>query len=1470
MKTDKNKNEFGLALDELMQVLQLRYLSELWRLTDIYSNKSRWEKMRYENTKDRATSNDINVFIRNLEKGLKDKRYKDIEKGHELDDSCYILTSEQKNSLYKAAGYNREETSESDRIRKLKREIGVDSQRLRETRLARFVPDTRQEETSEISERIKSMRSSGGYLVVTGVAGSGKSTVIARLIKSDLQLYESASHFVSFDPREIEPKILMRSLMALLTLKHPYLSAKWMDEDYTLEVNFDQMLREISEHGHKEIIFIDGLDQLKHNVGGERNLDFLPNTLPEGIVIVLGTRPDDTLKQLKIHLGYKELPLYELRELSKDDFCRLLKHYKAPLNDRQELVDYFYEKLGKNALYLDLLAQELTKPDAMKVEDIVEDVIKRIEDDPDNIYTISINRLKKRQWDKIIYPVLGLLLVARQPLGLLSMADILNVPAESLHDGLQQLMGLLTENSDRQYALYHLKLFDYLRYDEKKPDKNWVFTIEDEQDYHKLLANWCEGRGRKSILDIWQDEGKAIPTQNVRERREYARQHYIKHLYESKDWECLWSALDDGRYGQAKILYEGSAKSYIEDLQLGREAAQHEKSDLEIGVKNLPRLWKYSLLRLLLIGQADRYPVEAFQAMVLLGRDNEAIGLSELLNDKEKKVNALIQIALCLRKRNPHTNVRGFLLQARNLALLFDPSKKKAQLLCKVASALIDIEEKSIARKLLKNAYEEAQSIKLEDVRSWIQCELAVSLYRTLDKVLAVQWIKGANTLAASIIGVKEKSNAQANIASTYARMGFINQAIQLLQSPEANTKRKRSISGLHEEVEIARRCIVEAMIEAGKLDDAVQFAQSWKSSWQKADALKAIARALEVTDERGQALLLLKEAVEVVYKVEDDSWDMMTPVLMAMTKKIDDEELYQYTRYGSALCDLARELHAIGERELLAGLLSKALKNAEQVASAEAMANVARTYIKLGEMQEATQVIAQIKQLINSKSHSQRDVERSIRALSIITLELIRIEEQEQARRLFQEMRDLVRIDQVYSMQLSDTINMHQMQDWAWMMAAKANAIAEKWDEAETALYQMSSTGIVSRSGALKTAVAQLGAIGQSERALSLIHSLKAVNDSDRMSALCELAKALAKHGSKSESLLILREAEDTIRSYQEISWYKEQDDLIEVIRSCATVSEWERVEGLAYFAKERHNVAGICEAATILAKGGLRTRALRLLVEAKKIYRPTDCLGDEDALAKAFIALNLWERAIEYILSDNCIHTSTMAEIITTLIKVGHREEAEQIIRHSSDEEEEELEVIEELAQEKLEELCVAKAIALAEINEFDEALIIAKSLQVYNLKVEALGKLATNLFRVDKVKAKDLLEEAEQIIISGESLNPRNGDIEYRNEALENLSIAYAQTGDWPKAEKIARSIKDRISGPHSLYQLAYAMVNKGAKKVALQMVQRLYMEAPTSEMLVLYLVVGESLMSIQPEVVLEFPRSVKSIENFLTGI
>lgn len=429
-----------------------------------------------------------------------------------------------------------------------------DSRDLQRKYLNRFV--SREQELAAIQHEIACLLPNGGFLTVTGPAGQGKSSILAKLIEQRGGSEQVAYHFVPYPFGSQRQMELLQNLTARLALKYRFSNIDLVDMTYpSLRSTFHRLLKKIAERGESEVLVIDGLDQLETEHTGQRDLSFLSPDPPYGIVFVLGTRPDDALNPLKL---LKPQTRYTLSEMSYPDFISLLQRYGLHL--KKSIINSCYYILSGHAFYLDLAARLL----AEKGEIMPEEVINQIENDPDNLLWLSLARLRKPadEWEKVIKPILGVLLEACEPLGISALSQIIGVDEDTVSNGLTRLGGLVILDEHRCSALFHLKLYYYyLRSNPRKLDHVPLFAPRNEQDWHRVLTNWCEQQG---LERIWEDTKDL----SVTESRVYARRYYVIHLVGGQNWQRLFSVLDSGQYGRAKVRkYDPSMRAYAEEAK---------------------------------------------------------------------------------------------------------------------------------------------------------------------------------------------------------------------------------------------------------------------------------------------------------------------------------------------------------------------------------------------------------------------------------------------------------------------------------------------------------------------------------------------------------------------------------------------------------------------------------------------------------------------------------------------------------------------------------------------------------------------------------------------------------------------------------------------------------------------------------------------------------------------------------------
>jgi hypothetical protein len=290
----------------------------------------------------------------------------------------------------------------------------------------------RRTEHEAVWRLVEELPPTGGYVTITGEAGQGKSCLMARLIEERARAQGGeervAFHFLPLVPPPDYQVTVLKALLARLVLKYE-LPAWWLagESRATLSEALVTVLQEIARRGEQEVIFIDGLDQLQPEPqSGWRDLSFLPQgpaNPPPGIVFVLGTRPNDTLRPLELCTPRRE---YQLPRLSLPDFAELLRARQVDLS--ADLARRSYEALDGHALFLDFLARELaTRRGPAPAE--VEALLARLSSDPGQLFTLALDRLRGEpaRWDRVIKPLLGIVLVAQEPLPIVALRRLLTL-----------------------------------------------------------------------------------------------------------------------------------------------------------------------------------------------------------------------------------------------------------------------------------------------------------------------------------------------------------------------------------------------------------------------------------------------------------------------------------------------------------------------------------------------------------------------------------------------------------------------------------------------------------------------------------------------------------------------------------------------------------------------------------------------------------------------------------------------------------------------------------------------------------------------------------------------------------------------------------------------------------------------------------------------------------------------------------
>jgi len=131
--------------------------------------------------------------------------------------------------------------------------------------------------------------------------------------------------------------------------------------------------------------------------------------------------------------------------------------------------------------------------------------------------------------------------------------------------------------------------------------------------------------------------------------------------------------IENREYGRAKLRHDPSTRSYVQDLDMVRQAvvdARQGNNDQQLML--LPSLWRYSLLRCSLASQADNSLNILLESLAVLGREQEAIGFAEVLTDPGRKANVIVRIGARLHEQRRFNEAEQLWLRAVEITRAID------------------------------------------------------------------------------------------------------------------------------------------------------------------------------------------------------------------------------------------------------------------------------------------------------------------------------------------------------------------------------------------------------------------------------------------------------------------------------------------------------------------------------------------------------------------------------------------------------------------------------------------------------------------------------------------------------------------------------------------------------------------------------------------------------------------------------
>jgi hypothetical protein len=322
----------------------------------------------------------------------------------------------------------------------------------------------------------------GGYQLVTGESGSGKSALLANWIRSleardDVKV---AYHFINRQQRLAGEPDFLRTLCQQIKV----LRGEGRDVPSSLDDLQALYLRFITEGvpGSRLILVIDGIDEADRWTPGPREFPFPP---PHGMYVVISARTmgRDWLAQLDLA---RKAECLVLGQLDREAIADLLRSAGPPANafaGQAAFVATLHERSNGDPFYLQFLVKDI-ETGAIKSQ---ADLAKQ---------PAGVNGYLERWWDDVevslehesVRDLLGYLLVAR---GALTRADLVNLSKEDKLDGftidsaIKRVARYIVGSDKAGYDLCHPRFRQYIS-DEK-------VTPQGQDIYRDRLLAFCAG-----------------------------------------------------------------------------------------------------------------------------------------------------------------------------------------------------------------------------------------------------------------------------------------------------------------------------------------------------------------------------------------------------------------------------------------------------------------------------------------------------------------------------------------------------------------------------------------------------------------------------------------------------------------------------------------------------------------------------------------------------------------------------------------------------------------------------------------------------------------------------------------------------------------------------------------------------------------------------------------------------------------
>lgn len=679
-------------------------------------------------------------------------------------------------------------------------------------------------------------------LVVTGAAGCGKSTILAKFAKEYKEKHPEEfvlTNFIGASPGSTDVRRVL--LRICRELKRNFEIQEEIPTDYyDLKQAFVRFLGKAAEHG-KILFVVDALDQLDESPFAN-HLEWLPITLPKGLKIVVSTLEGNYFEVLRRRKSPpQEVLVGSLTENERREIVtKTLETYRKTLDEHQMRL-LLKKAASDNPLFLIVACEELRvygdfdtvsgklESLAEQVETLFGQVLKRVEDDHGkNLVTNALRFLECSRYGLLESEILELL--ARDGEKQLPQAVWARF-YRSLKFYLRPSGSDENQSGEGLLDFFHRQLSKAVR-------QKYLVVKEDEIVVHQRLARYFQLKADPKADKTWSED-------YPRGLSELSHHQLSGKLYE----DLFQTARDEVFLGKQGEIFADDPEIQLQTFQnavIGSADIDNASGIAEFMFRHCRHLRKFT-------------HEHAFKLFRETGNLEKAINLCLIWLLKNKQIGFLqfLWLAWELKKK-------GYFDDAGKLLLILAESKGQLPLAGKIKQLLSAIALSQMSE-LDFDCYTSLRKSLLDDDGNFYLCKKLVSSDIAKKTPVSETKIKVALTVAADVgshLYATHKPDAYVAIALAQAQIGMkVDETFEL--AVKAMNEQPNEILR-----EIHSKAIATAQAKTGRYKDAFNTAKKIDNPYYIEEIHKTIAESQAKFGEYDDALktveLLKEDSVKI------------------------------------------------------------------------------------------------------------------------------------------------------------------------------------------------------------------------------------------------------------------------------------------------------------------------------------------------------------------------------------------------------------------------------------------------------------------------------------------------------------------------------------------------------------------------------------------------------------------------------